>query len=165
MVRHGVRAARPKRELVAAALLSVLCLPVTGCRKDTADEGGPAWVVQRFVDRMGAVHGDPARAKEAYDLLWSRAQANLKERAERASALLGRLVEPQEMIAPSRFSLEFVPKEYHTQLHEGWAMVRVQSGSASREVRCINEDGQWRVVIDLPPLRPIETRREPLSVP
>jgi hypothetical protein len=156
---------RVSDSLVAHASLAALCLSLAGCRKDTADEGGPAWVVQRFVDRMGAVHGDPARAKEAYDLLWSRAQANLKERAERASALLGRLVEPQEMIAPSRFSLEFVPKEYHTQLHDGWAMVTVQSGSVSRDVRCINEEGQWRVVLDLPPLRPIETRREPLSVP
>lgn len=130
------------------------------CRKVESDESGPAWVVQRFLDRMGAVHGDGLRAREAYELLWSRARANLEERAELASALMGRLVEPQEMLVPSRFALEFSPRQYASQVHGDWATVLVSSGSNAREVRCVLEEGHWRVVVDLPPPRPIEHRLE-----
>ncbi len=64
------------------------------------------------------------------------------------------------MLAPSQFSLQFAPKHYVTVLHGDWAEVTVQGGSAQRTVRCINEQGSWKVVVDFPSPRPIERRRE-----
>jgi hypothetical protein len=143
---------------LCATLLAIALL--IACDKGDSQGHTPASVVQDFVEAMGSVHGEPERAKAAYNLLWSHAQENLKERAATASALLGRVVEPEEMIAPSQFSLQFAPKHYLTVLHGDWAEVTVQNGSAQRVVRCINEQGAWKVVVDFPPPRPIERRRD-----
>ena len=143
-----------------AVALGLACALALGCKERDVEEGMPAWAVKKLIERMAAVHGDRERAKAAYELLWSRAKDNLKERAARASALMGRLVEPEEMLAPSHFSLEFVPKQYVTTFHGDWATVTVRSGAAEREVRCALEDEGWRVVVDLPSLRPIDERRE-----
>jgi hypothetical protein len=148
------------RELILAALFALGALNL-GCQQRDAEQGMPAWAVQKLVERMSVVHGDRERAKAAYELLWSRAKENLKERAVRASALQGRVVEPEELLVPSHFSLEFVPKEYTTAYHGDWAVVTARSGSAQREIKCVQEQDGWRVVIDLPPLRPIEERRDP----
>jgi hypothetical protein len=131
------------------------------CQERDAEEGMPAWAVKKLVERMSVVHGDRERAKAAYELLWSHAKENLKDRAARASALLGRVVEPEELLVPSHFSLEFVPKQYTTVFHGDWAVVTARSGSAQRDVKCVQEPEGWRVVVDLPPLRPIDERRDP----
>jgi hypothetical protein len=148
------------RNTIGAAVVA-LGLLGHGCQERDADQGMPAWAVQKLVERMSVVHGDRERAKAAYELLWSRAKENLKERAARASALQGRVVEPEELLVPSHFSLEFVPKEYTTVYHGDWAVVTARSGSAQRDIKCVQEQDGWRVVVDLPPLRPIEERRDP----
>ena len=123
---------------------------------------GPAEAVREFVERMQRVHGNPEDARAAYELLWSEARKNLGERAKRASAASGQQVAPEEMLAPSRFSLSFQPKNYIVERLEGsWAEVMVSGESPSREttkVRCVQEDGNWRVVLELPALAPIQTR-------
>lgn len=144
-----------------ALLIGVLGLQALSCQERDAEEGMPAWAVKKLVERMTVVHGDRERAKVAYELLWSRAKENLKERAVRASALLGRVVEPEELLVPSHFSLEFVPKEYSTVFHGDWAVVTARSGAAQRDIKCVQEPEGWRVVVDLPPLRPIDERRDP----
>jgi hypothetical protein len=148
---------------VATVALAALVFGVLGqgCQERDAEQGMPAWAVQKLVERMSVVHGDRERSKAAYELLWSRAKENLKERAVRASALLGRVVEPEELLVPSHFSLEFVPKEYTTEYHGDWAVVTARTGSLQREIKCVQEPEGWRVVVDLPPLRPIEERRDP----
>jgi hypothetical protein len=125
-----------------------------------AEDGSPERAVQEFVDRMQRVHGDAQKAKAAYDLLATEARAKLEERADRASAALGRVVRPEEMLAPSRFFLSFQPRAWSSREGPGWAIVSVEGESSRerREVRCLREGGEWKIVLELPDLPPIERR-------
>lgn len=152
--RHRVLGARAATPLLLAVALAA------GCQRQAVDEH-PERVVEAFVDRMQRVHGNPKAARAAYDLLWSTAQQNLAERATRASALSGRKVAPEEMLVPSRFSLAFTPKHYSSRIQGDWAVVTVfgeAPDTQRREVKCVREDGSWHVVIELPPVPPIQQR-------
>jgi hypothetical protein len=142
----------------------VLCL--TACEGDPVDTT-PERVVEEFIARMQRVHGDPKAARGAYELLWVEARQNLAERARRARSVAGREVAPEEMLAPSRFSLRFQPKRYTARIDGDWAMVAASGdGPEAKEhqIRCVREDGHWRVVLELPPLSPIQHRTGPDAV-
>jgi hypothetical protein len=130
-----------------------------GCAQH-AEDGSPERAVQEFIDRMQRVHGDPTKAKAAYDLLAADARAKLTERAERASAAIGRVVRPEEMLAPSRFYLSFQPRSWSSREGPTWAIVSVEGESSRehREIRCLKEDSEWKVLLDLPDLPPVERR-------
>jgi hypothetical protein len=125
-----------------------------------SDDGSPERAVQEFIDRMQRVHGDVQKSRAAYDLLAADARAELDERAERASAAVGRVVRPEEMLAPSRFYLSFQPRTWSSREGPGWAIVTVEGESSRerREIRCLREQGEWKVVLDLPGLPPLEHR-------
>src|SRR3954469_3485456 len=152
-------ASRALRGLVAAALLAS-SLSQAACEAEAKD-ATPERVVQEFMDRMQRVHGDPRAARLAYELLWVDARRNLAERAKRASAVAGREIAPEEMIAPSHFSLAYRPKKLTARTDGDWSEVTV-SGEAtsteSRTIKCVREDGLWRVVLERPPLPPIQRR-------
>lgn len=129
----------------------------------SVESKGPEEVVREFLAHMEDVHGNPADARAAYELMWSDARKNLGERAKRASAAAGRQVAPEEMIAPSRFSLRFLPQHYSTRIQGEWAEVSVstdQPAQTSEKIRCKLEDGSWKVVVLLPPVSPIQRRSE-----
>lgn len=129
-----------------------------GCEEEASD-GEPDRVVAEFIQRMQRVHGERKAARAAYDLLWSDARRNLAERAKRASDVAGREIAPEEMLPPSRFSLHHKPRGYGMRVDGDWAEVTVTGEDAAVDrVKCVREDGKWRVVLELPPLAPIERR-------
>jgi hypothetical protein len=137
-----------------------LLAALAGCQRDRPDDK-PERVVEEFVLRMQRVHGDPKNGREALELVWSDARRNLAERAKRASAVVGRKVGPEEMIAPSHFSMRFKPGRYEARTEGDWALVTLLGEAPATEkylVKCVLEDGSWRVVLELPPLAPIQKR-------
>jgi hypothetical protein len=141
------------------ALFVALSSIMSGCEADPVDSG-PEAVVEELVLRLQRVHGDPKAARAAYELLWSDAKRGLAERAKRAGAVAGRDVAPESMIAPTRFSLSFKPRRYTARIDGDWAVVSITGDSPSQyhEVKCVREDGRWRVVLVIPPLPPIQRR-------
>lgn len=149
----------PRRRLMAALALG---LALTGCEAEAKDSS-PERVVQEFIERMQRVHGDRRTARLAYELLWVDARRNLAERAKRASAVAGREIAPEEMIAPSHFALAYPPKKLTARTDGDWSEVTVTGEVSSTQrhiVKCVREDGRWRVVLELPPLPPIQRRPE-----
>lgn len=142
--------------LVACALLAAL----PACEEEGSDNE-PDRLVAELVTRMQRVHGDRKAARAAYDLLWSDARRNLAERAKRASDVAGREIAPEEMLPPSRFTLHHKPRRFEARTDGDWAEVTVtgEDGVVDR-VKCVREDGKWRVVLELPPLPPIERRSD-----
>jgi hypothetical protein len=143
-----------------AAVVLALCLIELGCEAEAKD-ATPAGVVQEFIERMQRVHGDPHAARLAYELLWVDARRNLAERAKRASAVAGREIAPEEMLAPSHFSLAYRPKKLTARTDGDWSEVTVTGEADATQphvVKCVREDGHWRVVLELPPLSPIQRR-------
>jgi hypothetical protein len=150
---------RELRRCVAKGML-LLILAQAGCEAE-ANDSSPERVVQEFIDRMQRVHGDSHASRLAYELLWADARRNLAERAKRASAVAGREIAPEEMIAPSHFSLAYRPKKFSSRVDGDWAEVTVSGESPAAPphvVKCVREDGHWRVVLELPPLPPIQRR-------
>jgi hypothetical protein len=143
------------------ALASGLLCVASACKSEPID-ARPDRTVEEFVLRMQRVHGDPKTARPAFDLLWSEAKKNLAERAKRASSVVGRKVAPEEMLAPSRFTLHYTPRRFDARIEGDWAIVSITGEVADQrhDVKCVREDGSWRVVFDLPPLPPIQKRSE-----
>jgi hypothetical protein len=140
-------------------VLGLCALGDLACDVEPVDQT-PEAVVEEFITRLRRVHGDPKRARAAYELLWSGAKQRLAERAKRAGDVMGRPVGPEEMIVPSWFTTRFEPRRYDARVEGGWAIVRVLGPAPNErhEVRCVNEEGGWRVVVDIPEQEPIERR-------
>lgn len=158
MTAQRVAPRRKREHAVLGAALVVACM--ASCARDVGEES-PERAVSQLVDRLQRVHGNPEAARAVYDLLWAEGRANLDERARRASAVMGRQVAPEEMIAPSRAWLAFRPQRYETQVRGQWAIVTVTGespGTQRHEVRCVEEEGRWRVVVELPEVSPIQKR-------
>jgi len=151
---------RSERGKRLSALLLAAALSQVGCEAEAKDST-PERVVQEFIERMQRVHGDRRAARLAYELLWVDARRNLAERAKRASAVAGREIAPEEMIAPSHFSLAYRPKKMSARVDGDWAEVTMSGETNATQphtVKCVREDGHWRVVLELPLLPPIQRR-------
>ncbi len=116
-------------------------------------------MVLELVNLFRRAHGDRAIADSAADLLWESGRSNLEERARRASALSGREISPGEIIVPSWFSPHFAVDGTEVRYEGSWAEVELRGSAGERaHVRCVNEEGSWKVALELPPLPPIRHR-------
>ena len=113
-----------------------------------------------FIEKMETSADDPTAMKEAYGLLGPRARGNLKERAERASRGQGKRFEPHEMLAEARFGLRFRTRSMATRIEGDEATVDVMGESPDEKasVKCVRENGAWRVELDLPDVNKPERR-------
>jgi hypothetical protein len=137
------------RALAALALL-VATTACEGRRPDAKPEGA----VREVIERLRAAHGQPHSAVAAYELLSKATRENLEARARRYGAASGKNISPAAMLAPSSLVERWVGREYRAQIVGAHALVEVR-GLLPEErttIRCVWEDGGWRVVIDLPPL-------------
>lgn len=142
-------------------MLTAGCLfVVAACARAPAD-ATPQGAVEAFVDRMDRVHGDPVIAKSALALLSTDTRRALESRAERATAVAGHAFGPADMLVPSYFLLEYTPVRYVARTHGDTAEVSVvgaHPATQTRVIQCVKESGAWRIVLDLPALRPIKKR-------
>ena len=143
-----------------AAVATTVALVSIACGHEAVDED-PERLVQEYIDRSKSAYGDPHGARGVFELLWSTAQKNLTERASRASALASRKVAPEEMLPLTKFALRFVPRKYSTEIRSDIAVVTASGDAQSTdhaEIRCVREQGRWRIALDVPPLPPIQRR-------
>jgi hypothetical protein len=139
-----------------AFLLASLCVACSRSAPDSTPEGA----VRLFIEKMETSADDPLAMKEAFGLLGPRARANLKERAERASRGQGKRFEPHEMLAEARFGLRFRTKTMATRIEGDEANVDVMGEGPEEKasVKCVRENGAWRVELDLPDVNKPERR-------
>ncbi len=120
----------------------------------------PDGAVREFVSRVRGFRGDEDDAKALFDLLSTRAQANLEARAERYGAASGKKIAPWAMLVPSRVRLRFRPQTYTGQIVGQYAMVDIVGVTPDQraQIPCVYEDETWRVDLVLPELAPASKR-------
>jgi hypothetical protein len=103
----------------------------------------------------GEVLTDEEALRDAYALLSATTQASLRERADLAASLAGGDYEPWSVLIPGRFRLRFTPVAFDEAIHPGQprrATVTVRGRNANEvaEVPLVEEDGSWRIPLDIP---------------
>lgn len=146
--------------LTLGSLLLLGNASLTGCNRKPFD-ATPEGVVREFLERMERVSGDPKDARSVFDLLSKQAQTSLSDRSRRASAAFGKRLGPEQMLAPSHYYPRFQPRRWTTRLRGRQAtveLVGLDTSGERAEIPCVNEEGHWRIDLQLPPLPPVERR-------
>ena len=143
---------RSGRAVRAAAIVAVM-LTVSACnarRQDATPEGA----VRELCDRLSHMSGDPTTSRAVFDLLSKSTRENLEARAHRYGAASGKNIAPAAMLAPSSLVEQWSARELHATIVGTNALVEVHGLRPDQhtEIRCVYEDGGWRVIVDLPPL-------------
>jgi len=145
---------------VRRLLIAVSLLLIAACSRKAAD-ATPEGALREWLDHMEASVDDPREAHAAYGLLGPQARKNLEDRAERASRVQGRRVDPEDMLATGRFGLRFRPQSMQATITGNDATVEVVGDDPAERavVRCHKEGDAWRVEPALPDL--LELPRRP----
>jgi hypothetical protein len=141
----------------AVLLCATACLLCAAACNDAPEQLSPVATVRHFLEIMERSADDSA-LKEAYRMLDAPARKALAERAERATTLAGRRYEPWQMLSQGRYRQRFAPASTHgmrERVQGERAVVTVTSagGSAQSEVALVREEGSWRIVLAIPPMR------------
>jgi hypothetical protein len=138
--------------ILRRAIFAFAFLLASACSRAPQD-ATPEAVVKLWLERMEASTDDPRASHDAFLLLGPKARANLDERADRASRMQGRQLTAEQMLAQGRFGLKFRPKSMTSTIHGDDATVDVVGADSATEhtsVRCVQENGAWRIEPDLP---------------
>ncbi len=159
--RNSVHLAAEAPRLLAL-LLGLLAL--LACQE--APPPGPADTVRTFLRLMdesgirsgpsGEVLADEVALQEAFQLLSNRTQSALRERADLAASLAGGEYQAHNILIPGRFRLRFEPVTFDEIIQEERprrATVRVRGRGPGElaEIPLVEEDGRWRIPLDIPP--------------
>jgi len=141
-------------------LLVTLLFVMAACSRKAPD-ATPEGALREWLDHMEASVDDPREAHAAYGLLGPQARKNLEDRAERASRVQGRRVDPEDMLATGRFGLRFRPQTMRATITGNDATVEVTGDDLADHavVQCHKEGDAWRVEPALPDL--LELPRRP----
>ncbi len=143
------------------ALFVLLTMILAACSRPPPD-ATPEGAIKTWLEKMEAQVSDPAETKGAYAMLSKQTHQNLEKRAERASRIEGRRIEPQEMLAQGRFALRFTPRKFVTQTNGDNATVEVNGAEPPDHatLHCVREGPAWRVDLALPELTDLPRRQD-----
>lgn len=144
----------------AAALSLALGLAsASGCAEEPPN-ATPEGAVRELAEHLRHHAGSSAESERAFQLLSAETKQNLELRAERYSAASGKHIPAHMMIAPASFRESFDAQRYDSEIVGTQALVRIRGLLAEDEavVRCVYEDGGWRVHLPLPPLPGVVVR-------
>jgi hypothetical protein len=142
------------RSSLAIALVLLTC---SACSSEPTTRT-PDGTLELFLRAMQASEEDPAIRAQAYRLLSREARRRLDARARLAGSLSNRHFEPWEMIAEGRYRLRFPPRRvdgFVTRMigdDRAIVVVRGEREGERAEVGLVLEDGEWRVMLEVPEL-------------
>lgn len=139
--------------------LSLAVLLLGACREEPPN-ATPEGAVRELAEHLRLLDGSNAEAEKAFELLSAETKENLQLRAERYSAASGKHIAPHLMISPASFRESFHGQRYESEISGTQALVRVRGSVDSDEsvIRCVYEEGGWRVHVPLPPLPNVVVR-------
>lgn len=142
-----------------ALALALAVMAATGCSEEPPN-ATPEGAVQELALQLRHHGGSSAESERAFSLLSAETRRNLELRAERYSAASGKHIPAHMMIAPASFRESFEGQHYESEIAGTQALVRIRGLLAEDEavVRCVYEEGGWRVHIPLPPLPGVVVR-------
>jgi hypothetical protein len=134
-----------------AALMFFAVLAI-GCDDAPTDET-PSGALELFLSAMERSEQDPEALREAFGLLYAPARRSLHRRAHFAASAGGGDLEPWEMLVQQRSRASDVARMRERIAGERAVVVVTRRDGGTVEVPLVREQGRWRVVLELPPLR------------
>lgn len=139
---------------VKTRFLALSLLVMAACAPDPA-ELGPVEALSTFLAAIDRSAQAPEQRKQAFEWLDADSQAALKARAELSASLVGRTLQPWEMLVPGRlgFSLRSMGNvRMSAEVAGDKATVRIPvQGREPVLVPMVREGGRWRVQLGLKP--------------
>jgi hypothetical protein len=145
--------------VVGCAWALALAMGVAAC-SDAPSDDTPRGTVRLFLQAMERSERDPSALEDAYRLLARPTRRALMERAHMAGSLGGREFQPWEMLVRGRYRQTFTPRRGGRGMRESiegdraTVTVTASDGERRAEIPLLREEDGWRIVIDMPPLRP-----------
>ncbi len=138
--------------------LALLLALASGCSTGPSDNE-PEGTVDLFLEAMERSEQDASALRDAYARISSSTRRALTERARYAESLGGARLDPWQMLVRGRFRQTFAPAPGRRGIRseiDGERAVVVytnEAGDRRAEVPLVLENGRWRIVLDIPPLR------------
>lgn len=129
------------------SLVFAAAVACAGCRKEAEDPGRATLL---FLEDLRHADEDLERAKRALAALPEATRKDLDERAKRASVVLGRRVEPTELVVDAFVVTRFEPLRTTSEVHGDRAVVELFGANEAVEhgrLTCVREGDRWAIEI------------------